>query len=109
MQTKLDQAAQVHTNAYGVKRLGNPRRKQVYPELWRNKQRYLTKDFQVSRVYHYLREVLFARKVNNPGILHFHGQIVYLGRAYQYQTVIVQLDLKNKHFTASNKPKEDCT
>lgn len=106
LQRRLDQAAQIHTQTYRVKRLGKRSREQVYADLWTNRRVYQPKDVKTGRVLHYLSTVLFVRKVNGHGIFHFYGQSVYVGRSYNYQTVMLLLNPKQKHFDIFNRHNE---
>jgi hypothetical protein len=102
LQARLNEAACLQREHYPVRSLRNKSRTQCYPELWQNQRTYPAQGFQLQRVYQYLSQVVFARKVNASGVLTFYAQAVYTGTAYHHQTLSIQFDARQTHWLLTN-------
>jgi hypothetical protein len=103
LQKRLHAAARLQREKYGVRRLGGKSRRQVYAALWNNPRTYHRDHFALRRVYQYLSEVCFKRKVNKKGCFTFYAQNVYVGPAHREKTVSITFDICKKHFVVSDE------
>lgn len=101
LQQHLDQVALVQRERYAVRRLKGKTRKQCYGALWQNPRRYHAQCFDADRVYGYLNNVTFMRKVSKNGYFTFYAQSIYVGTRYTGQSLAIRFDAARKQFLLS--------
>jgi hypothetical protein len=112
--TQLDQqlkhAIRTQREEYPVKRLGNQTRLQAFPNLNpllnQQKHPYCPALFDIQKVYSFLAQSLWERKVSSKGQLGFWDQRYTLGKQYQSQIVTIKMDaLQQQWIVISDKAK----
>jgi hypothetical protein len=103
LQDKLNQVAKLQREQYEVRRLGGQSRKEYYPQLWTNTRHYDKEAFEVRKVYAYLKEVAFVRKVNQRGAFNFYAHKVYLGPAHRNKTISLRYSIPDNSFIITDQ------
>jgi hypothetical protein len=92
LQTRLRQAALLQTEKYELRRRAAKTRRQLYASLWNNKRTYKSSGFDIKRVYAYLQNLSFVRRVSKSGGFTFYAQCIYIGTQYQHQDLILKFN-----------------
>ncbi len=95
LQQRLNEQAHIQRQVYPVTRLNQQTRAQVYPNLEKSERQWKTSNFDVQRVYKFLAQRIFNRKVSKSGQLTHGGQKISGLYAYRGKTVQIKLDPKN--------------
>lgn len=91
LQQRLNSALSLQREHYPVRRLAAKTRLEVFPLLTSSRRLYSASDFQAERVYAFLCQKLYTRKVAANGQIGHYGQVFYVGWALRHQWVQLQL------------------
>jgi hypothetical protein len=94
LQQRLDKAALIQRENYELRRLRGKSRKQLYAALWTNRRSYGRSSFDINRVYRYLKEVTFKRRIGKAGRLTFYAHKIYVGATHKSKLVDITFDAK---------------
>ncbi|HWJ29246.1 MAG TPA: hypothetical protein VNS32_22085 [Flavisolibacter sp.] len=106
LQKRLTQAGVVQREKYSLRRHKSKNRKELYASLWNNKRRYKKENFSINKVYAFLKQVNFVRRVSKSGTFNFFNQSVYVGVAYKYQELTIRLNQKKLCWTLAGRSEE---
>lgn len=98
LQQKLNTALQHQREDYPVVRLGNKTRLAAFPALETSRRPYAAADFQVQRVYAFLHQKLYSRKVSANGQIRHFGQVYSVGTALKHQWVQLRLSADGSYW-----------
>lgn len=106
LRQNLGNAIVTQREQYPVKRLGYKTRLDTFPDLAavKNKQLnpYCPAQFDITKVYHYLKDSAWERKVSQNGQLNFWGTRYTVGKKYASQMVTVHMDEQNQRWLVRN-------
>lgn len=92
LQTRLESESDFQRNDFPVMAKGGKTRKELYPELEANPRVYSPDLFEINRVYEYLSQGVWQRKVDSSGFTRFNGNKIYIGKAYVSKTINITFD-----------------
>ncbi len=92
LQQRLDHATRIQRERYPVRRLKGETRMERYPELPCCAATYCPGEFALQRIFDFLAERSWVRKVAQTGQISFFGERWQLGAKYQKQYVCLKLD-----------------
>ena len=102
LRRNLKDAVITQREQYPVKRLAKKTRLEAFPDLAaiKNKQRspYCPGLFDIQKVYHYLIDSSWGRKLSENGQLNFWGTRYTVGKKYKSQMVTVTMDAPNQQW-----------
>lgn len=101
LQQRLNEQAYIQRQLYPVARLNQLTRAQTYPQLEKSERQWNPSAFNVQRVYDFLAQKIFNRKVSKSGQLTHCGQKISGLYAYQGKTVQINLDPKTVQWVIS--------
>jgi hypothetical protein len=102
LQKRLNEVEHIQTKHYGLRRFKGKTRRELYPGLWSNPRSYEHIHFSIKKVYAYLKNIVFVRRVSKSGCLCFYAQSVYVGTQYKNQDITVVLDPKKLCWKLTN-------
>ncbi len=92
LQKRLDEQAHIQRQVYPVARLKQQTRGQAYPNLEKSERQWIPENFDTQRVYQFLSQRIFNRKVSKCGQITHFGQKISGFYAQRGQTLQVRLD-----------------
>jgi hypothetical protein len=92
LQTRLDTECVVQRTQLVVRRLNNQNRLQAFPELETSRRSFDELTFDAQRVYTFLAQKIYTRKVSSGGVLTFYGQKFNIGLKNKGITVEIKLN-----------------
>lgn len=107
LESQLNQAILIQREQYPVTRLGGKTRLNAFPDLNpalnRQKRPYCAGLFDLQRVYDFLQNSSWQRKVSSKGQLGFWDVRFTLGTQYQSQLVSILMDAPNQRWIVSDE------
>jgi hypothetical protein len=91
LEQKLQEALRLQRESYPVVRLQGKTRLEAFPTLETSRRPYAASDFQAQRVYDFLSQKLYTRKVAEGGQIGHYGQLYYVGWSLRHQWVQLRL------------------
>ena len=98
LQEKLTEVLRLQRESYLVERLGAKTRLAAFPALEKSRRPFAASDFQPQRVYAFLSEKLYTRKVASNGQMSHYGQLFYVAYALREQWVQLRLTVDGKYW-----------
>lgn len=95
---RLKQSCVIQRDVYKVSRMKNRTRKEVFPQLYHNKRKYNSSDFDSQKAYQRLEKWTFTRQTSAVGTFSLYSQVYYLGKAYTKQYVLAKFDTQKKEW-----------
>jgi len=92
LQQRIDEESDFQRNHYRIPSKQNKTRIELYPELETNPRKYNPELFDINRVYKFLSEKVWIRKVKNKGMMKFFAHQIWVGRKFGHHEVTVTLD-----------------
>jgi len=92
LQKRLDLESDFQRNHYRIPAKSNKTRLELHPSLERNQSVYNPNNFEMSRVYDYLTEQVWKRRLNNGGGINIFGTVIYISYKLKRQSVTVTFD-----------------
>ncbi|HET6568386.1 MAG TPA: hypothetical protein VFG50_10510 [Rhodothermales bacterium] len=103
LQEHLDQAIHIQRSKYQCRRLGGHTRAEVYPDLFSGGSPYAGEAFDLRRVFCFLAQGTWVRKVSGEGQVAFYNQRWQVGRAYRRQHVNIRLEAESWRWIVSDE------
>jgi hypothetical protein len=94
LQQKLDYACKIQRDKYPLDRHKNKTRKELFPELYNNKNIYNHNFFSIQLVLNTLSEGIFVRRVSQSNQFTFYGLQPTIPKGYAHQDIVIKLDAK---------------
>lgn len=91
-QNRLDEESNFQRNHYQIPNKGYNTRKELYPELELNDRKYHPDLFDMQRVYQFLAQKVWERKVNSKGDIKFLKKSIYISQPYIGSQVYITFD-----------------
>ncbi len=107
LQTHLDEAVHIQRSLYRCRRLGNQTRAERYPKLAAGGATYAPEAFDLGRVFRFLAEGTWVRKVSQVGQIVFYNQRWQLGRTYRGQQVSLELVLSSRQWVVRDEADQE--
>jgi hypothetical protein len=98
LQEKLTEVLRLQRESYPVERLGGKTRLVAFPALETSRRPYAASDFQSQKVYAFLCQKLYTRKVASNGQLSHYGQLFYVAYGLREQWVQLRLTGDGKYW-----------
>lgn len=98
LQQKLDTALCLQRESYPVERLCGKTRLEAFPLLQTTRRPYQPADFNAQRVYAFLCQKLYTRKVAANGQIGHYGQVYHVGWSLRQQWVQLRLSADGKYW-----------
>lgn len=92
LQKSLDEAGRIHREVYQLARRGYKTRIQLYPDLMDNPRSFSHDLFDMNRVYTFLSQKVWQRKVKTAGTIKVFNQEIYVGSRFGHWPVTVTFD-----------------
>ncbi len=97
-QLKVQQAVIIQREQYPVSRLKGKTRLQVFPQLLEKQRPWEQATFEVQRVYDYLAQKQYIRKVSSGGQICHFAHKMSIGKAYYGQAVCLKFNAFTLHW-----------
>ncbi len=91
-QQRLNMESEFQRNYYRIPGKERKTRKELYPELLHNNRCYAPEKFDIQRVYQYLSDQVWHRRVKQNGELKIYGQHIYIGKRFAQQIITITFD-----------------
>jgi transposase InsO family protein len=91
-QEATQEIARRQREVYRIRRKGDKTRKELYPQLEQKPRPYKREDFSIKRVYKYLAEFVWERKVQSSGRVKLFGDYLPVGYKWRGQKTCVTFD-----------------
>ena len=91
-QQALDYAVRAQRELLPTRVCQGRTRAERFPALFQNLRRYHSTDFDIQRVYRFLAQGTWYRKISSQGVAQVFGQVCRIGRHYRSQQVSVKFD-----------------
>lgn len=98
LQQRLDRFIKLQREHYRVDRLQGQTRLEAYPAVKQPRRPYLQDGFDARRVYAFLAQCSFVRKVASNGRITIYEQGYQVGAAWRHQRVQIQLDASTREW-----------
>ncbi len=92
LQKRLDEESNFQRNHYRIPSKNRQTRLEMYPELMTNTRTYAPEQFNIQRVYDYLKKFVWQRRVRNNGEVKLFGQYIYIGKKYAKEPITMTID-----------------
>jgi len=92
LQVRLDEESDFQRKHYRIPSKGHRTRMELYPELEGNGRRYNPEMFEIERVYVFLSQKVWERRVKNSGDVKIFGESIYVGTKHSQQPVTIVFD-----------------
>lgn len=92
LQKRLDEESEFQRDIYQLPKKGKKTRKQLHPELYTNPRTYNADNFDIQRVYKYLEQQVWYRRVGQGGRIRFYNMEIYIGKAFKHQQLTITFD-----------------
>lgn len=109
LEAHLEEVARIQRSLYRCRRLGGRRRAEVYPGLLSGGRRYDAGGLDLDRVFAFLAQGTWVRKVSKAGQVNFYDQRWQVGAAYRRQYVCIGLDLPSRSWIVSDEQGREIT
>ena len=107
LQEHLDEVAHIQRSLYRCRRLGNQTRIECYPDLLAGGVAYAEADFDLGRVFRFLAQGTWVRKVSQVGQIDFYSQRWQVGAAYRRQQVSLELDVSSRQWVVRDEDDQE--
>lgn len=92
LQKRLNEEAAFQRNDFKIRAKNNQTRATLYPKLKYSGRPYNPDNFDVARVYAWLKDGLWQRKIRQNGEVRIFGHLVYVAQRHSRQTVDIVFD-----------------
>ena len=98
LQERLDLAVEIQREHYHSRSCGRKSRIQCYPQLTQKGRRFDPLDFQYQRIYQYLKDFSWTRKVSKKGQFEIFGAVRSAGVKFHNTSINIRLDPNKEAF-----------
>lgn len=102
VQQRLDHAAQVHLYQLPARKFSNKTRVEACPELLTPKRPWKNARFSLKRVYRFLAQGAWIRRIAPSGQINLYGHLYYISSKLKGEQLEVRFDPKNVEWQAFN-------
>ena len=92
LQKRLDEESEFQRNHYHMPNKNKQTRIELHPDLEHNSRIYNPDDFDINRVYEYLKKKVYERTIKNNGNISFWGMDIYIGLKYAKLSITLTFD-----------------
>jgi len=103
LQNNLDIACEIQRDKYPLDRQKNKTRKEIFPELYCNKNKYDKEFFSIQYVLNTLSDGVFIRRVSQNNQFSFYGLQPTIPKGYAHQDIVIKLDVKKNCWIISDR------
>jgi hypothetical protein len=103
LQEALDQACLIQREKYPLDRQGFKTRKELFPDLYMNPNRYLPENFSLMNVLKTVAQGTYIRRISKSNQFTFYGLQPTIPKGYACQDIALQLDINQNCWLVYDK------
>lgn len=92
LQQRLDEESEFHRSHYRMPAKGNKTRMELYPSLKENPRTFNPDNFCIQKVYAWMSEQVWDRRINANGEIKMYDTGIYIGKKYKHQQITITFD-----------------